>query len=42
MVEEVPICGPEIKRPSANGVNGARGGFSPGMILDILDVCAKR
>lgn len=50
VVEEVPICGPEIKRPSANEVNGARGGeggggCSPvqsGMILDILDVYAKR
>lgn len=43
MVEEVPICGPEIKRPSANEVNGARGGspVQSGMILDILDVRAS-
>lgn len=25
VAEEVPVCGPEIKRPSANEVNGARG-----------------
>lgn len=44
VAEEVPVCGPEIKRPSANEVNGARGvpRYSRRVILDTLDVCATR
>lgn len=44
VAEEVPVCGPEIKRPSANEVNGARGvpRYSRRVILDTLDVCTTR